>query len=235
MLYGDATSTYNVICSRLIMLGLSRSLLLLLGALKHFYGSDFVVVCIDDQSSDGVLEFWASEVVTSELEPAAFASWESAANAASGEGDKALIYCELDQPLNLLMQAFGLKSNSVWLIPNTEEVSPDLRLDSNWVTFTAAEDDDLSNNVTLVEWYRLKGGKPMSSNLGTWSELSGLESDGGDTWERRSNLRGAALVNTVLPWEPFTILPVEEEEEIDGFMPDVGVIVILVGTRNILE
>lgn len=42
------------------------------------------------------------------------------------------------------------------------------------------------------------------------------------TWERRSDLDGATLVNTVLPWSPVII--VGEEMALSGLMPDVLIV-----------
>ncbi len=80
--------------------------------------------------------------------------------------------------------------------------------------------------VTLHESYRVKGGPATVARFGTWTEEAGLSVPDPDTWgRRRADLRGATLVDTVLPWEPFTFVISEEEEgggmRVDGLMPEI--------------
>ncbi len=95
------------------------------------------------------------------------------------------------------------QSNFHWLLP----LSPDLedrieglplRLDSNFFTYDSYDSE--LGVADLREWYKARGGPPMSNTLGRWSEEEGGFLDPVPfVWDRRKNLGGAALkVGTVV-------------------------------------
>ena len=61
------------------------------------------------------------------------------------------------------------------------------------------------------------GGNVKSQTIGTWAPNIGLQLHETNMYERRSNLTGVTLVNSVLPWVTITIV-----EEIGGELRQSG-------------
>ncbi len=206
--------------------GLTSSLLFVQLASFHFE-VDTVVVCppAPDAHLDRALHFWVEQ---SSLQ---FLRLELVHGDQGGslpqrteeeEEENVLVFCEDPTTVNQLVHIFGVRQNTVWLVPEAAGVDPppNLRLDSNWVTFREEErGQEESSVVVLTELYRVKRGrKVLSSHLGTWTESGGLQVPEEDKWKRRADLEGAPIVNTVKNWTPFTVL---RDGEIAGLMPEV--------------
>ncbi len=118
-----------------------------------------------------------------------------------------LLFCQEEAELR---DTFGFGASVVWLHPEVEEEDEEeaapreLRLDSNWITFKEGE----GNRVQLREHFRVKGGRSMGAVLGSWTHQSGglVVRRSPEVWERRSDLGGAVLTNTVLSWFPLSDL-----------------------------
>ena len=76
-----------------------------------------------------------------------------------------------------------------------------LRLDSNLFGYSVN-----GTNVTLDEYYAIKGGPIIIENVGVWTMERGLEIPVLYMWSRRTDLRGMTLTNAVLEWNPFNFL-----------------------------
>ncbi len=136
------------------------------------------------------------------------------------EDEKLLVaVTEENSCTDLLQLKLGFRSNVNWLTNQlnvTTEVPKQLRLDSNWYSV-----QDLDNGVlTVQEHYRVKQGPVITNTLGSWTNESGLDIKVPGKWERRSDLMGAILINTVLTYVPFSIVS-EDFQDFDGFTADI--------------
>ena len=61
------------------------------------------------------------------------------------------------------------------------------------------------------------GGNVKSQTIGAWAPKTGLKLHEKNMYERRSNLTGVTLVNSVLPWVTITIV-----EDIGGELRQSG-------------
>ncbi len=91
----------------------------------------------------------------------------------------------------------------VWLFSD-HELSPDLplRLDSN--VYTLSE-----GGQHMLEWYRIKAGPYIKQVFATMEDASDGEvvvSEVDHVWERRLNLMGTPIINTILEWNPFMVI-----------------------------
>ena len=84
-----------------------------------------------------------------------------------------------------------------------------LRLDSGLFLY----ERKINASVVLHEAYAIKGGPPRSQVIGSWSIQDGLMVTQGNMFERRKNLSGVTVINTVLPWVPISVI----EEDGSGF------------------
>ena len=77
----------------------------------------------------------------------------------------------------------------------------------------------------LFEEYSIKGKWSRQNEIGTWSEESGFEIGAqSNVWDRRGNLTGIVLYNSILRYWPVTLVVRNEQGDIvdsDGFLPQV--------------
>ena len=66
----------------------------------------------------------------------------------------------------------------------------------------------------------LKGGPLRSQVIGSWSIQDGLKVNQKNMFERRKDLSGVTVINTVLPWVPISVI---EEDDVNG-MSQSGII-----------
>ena len=125
-----------------------------------------------------------------------------------------------------LLPLLGLGSNVHWLLTGIDpltNIPKELRLDSNW--YTIHDMFGTHNSYRVKEQYRVKQGNVITSDLGSWTQEDGLIVVIPNKWERRSDLNGALLVNTVLNYDPLSILEKDrmvnkDRMDYDGFMAD---------------
>ncbi len=125
-----------------------------------------------------------------------------------------------------LLPLLGLGSNVHWLLTGIDpltNIPKELRLDSNW--YTIHDMFGTHNSYRVKEQYRVKQGNVITSDLGSWTQEDGLKVVIPNKWERRSDLNGALLVNTVLNYDPLSILEKDrmvnkDRMDYDGFMAD---------------
>ncbi len=72
-----------------------------------------------------------------------------------------------------------------------------LSLDSRVYLYT-----ELSNSISLEETYAIKNGPLVTNQVGVWTAKSGLQIDTPQIWERRGDLRGVALIDSLLEFKP---------------------------------
>ncbi len=78
-----------------------------------------------------------------------------------------------------------------------------MRLDSFFFSYSSLESD----SVKIYEFYTVKKGPLIKITYGTWHEnTSQLDVPQPFMWQRRSNLQGVELIDTVLEWKPFLVL-----------------------------
>ena len=80
----------------------------------------------------------------------------------------------------------------------------------------------LRHTVCIQTIFRLiltiPGGKPKTQVIGAWLRTLGLQMPQWNMFERRKNLTGVTIVNTILPWPPITIV----EEDNEGYIYHTG-------------
>ena len=72
------------------------------------------------------------------------------------------------------------------------------------------------SNLILLMF--ILGGRPKSQVIGNWAPQFGLRLSQWNMFERRKNLTGLTVINTVLPWPPVTII----EEDAVGSISQSG-------------
>ena len=119
-----------------------------------------------------------------------------------------MVHC----PVSDLVHRFNFSSVSreiVFLLENTDQEDLQgfntLRLDSKVFVYSMKN----QSFATIEELYQIKGGDLIVSPFGTWSEERGLAVPTANVWERRRDLMGVELVDTWMPFKPYTY---EDEE-----------------------
>ena len=89
-----------------------------------------------------------------------------------------------------------------------------LRLDSKVFGFSGPGN---MGDVEIIEYYQIKSGPLIARPLCTWTASNGNFSSDVNvkTWEMRGDLMGADLMETWLPWAPFTFFN-EDSGQVDG-------------------
>ena len=87
----------------------------------------------------------------------------------------------------ILQEAYAIKGNFI------EEAN-------SWV---------LALNATLIT-----GGHPRLITTGSWAKQSGLVVSHESMFERRKNLSGITIIDSVLPWPPITIVENDNQGEL---------------------
>lgn len=94
-----------------------------------------------------------------------------------------------------------------------------LRLDSNVYLYSAAGEG--GGGGVLREVFRVRGGPAVFQRLGTFGAAgAGLAVADTNVWQRRTDLGGVAVRNSVVMWRPITYLG-EDEAPTGGLMPEV--------------
>ncbi len=177
-------------------------------SLGRFFGIQVLLTCLDSASVS-----WdqVDPLVSSLPWPAAFpataAELPGLLPVSSGSGP-VLVACQSINFSDVRLARRHFESNIVWLIPSTpdnmlaaEELP--LSLNSNLLLYS---DGDLQEKaVDIVEVYSVKL-LSKRNNFGTWTPEKGLIVPQPSTWERRKNLTGITLINTVLEWNPMNML-----------------------------
>ncbi len=116
------------------------------------------------------------------------------------EKDSALLLCSdflTSQSTRLDQRHF--KSQWNWLVPRktfeeAELQNLPLRLDSNVIVYNLNIQEDKGN---LTEFYKVKKGRLLKTNIGAWSAKDGFTSKPTDKWIRR-NMHGVIVDNAVI-------------------------------------
>ncbi len=134
--------------------------------------AELVVVCLtpegeEEDASAGRLRDLASPLTrrgkyVEPLSPAEIPEWMS-----RDDGEAALLLCSPADVAGDLEEAY-FEHHWYWLAPSParEEAVIDsfpLRFDSNLLTFSF-----LGERIVLKEWYKVKGGSPLSAAFATW-------------------------------------------------------------------
>ncbi len=113
---------------------------------------------------------------------------------------------------------WAFQRNVAWLVEEeqgrtrTDDDAPwsrQLRLDSRFFTYCVQREEEEGAVIRMSEIFRVKRGPLMRQEVGRWaaSRNNGkIDITESSLWERRTDLGGAELVETVLAWEPFMIL-----------------------------
>ncbi len=202
------------------MRGVHHFSLALLHQVAEIYNARSILVCVGDDSDYDLTHLPLSNFLWNfQPEDRMLVALESA----SADQDVTLVACSLSSEGGLLkgwiptQRAGAFGKDTVWFTADSDVVDAlPLSLTSNVVTFNKESEDTLA----LHERYRVKG-RPRSTFLGRWNVGGGggLAVARPAMWERRSNLSGVTLRNTLLEWN--TLTNVVEGEDPSGFMADV--------------
>ena len=112
-------------------------------------------------------------------------------------------------------------SRFVWLVEENQEIEGvssklPLTLESNLLAFAV---DDMSANISISELYSIKSSTKRKTYFGYWNLQEGLVVPEPVIWERRSDLSGVTLINTVLEWQP--LITLGSNNDTSGFFPDI--------------
>ncbi len=190
----------------------------LVKVVSAFFGIDSIIICPGQNITDNDLNVWSA--LANEVDIGFHVYPEGTLlNPETFHEDMVLTYLDDEGCFNGIVDAVGLMSNAVWLVPDylNVSVSDYLRLDSNWITFSQGFPND---TMELFEHYGISHEKIFDQKIGTFSETSGLDITDGEIWSRRNNLEGINLINTVNPYSPVATF-VDEHHVLDGFMPEV--------------
>ena len=85
------------------------------------------------------------------------------------------------------------RSNYPTFMPLEYSTFISLRLDSNIIFY-----EQQGPEYKLVDMFSVKGGPPITSELGTWDKIRGIKlMQKADRWDRRTDLNGAEIVNSL--------------------------------------
>ena len=116
------------------------------------------------------------------------------------EKDSALLLCsDFLTSQSTRLDARYFRSQWNWLVPRktfeeAELQNLPLRLDSNVIVYDLNSQEDKGN---LTEFYKVKKGRPLKTNIGTWSAKDGFTRKPTDKWIRR-NMDGVIVDNAVI-------------------------------------
>ena len=77
-------------------------------------------------------------------------------------------------------------------------------------------------SISIFEEYTIKGTWTKRNEIGSWSNSTGIKIHTSNIWERRGNLTGITLYNTILRYWPVTLVVRNDQGEIvgsDGYLP----------------
>ena len=88
------------------------------------------------------------------------------------------------------------RSNSPVFMPREYVEIIELRLDSNVIFYE--RDADTNNKFNLFDIFRVKGGPPITLDIGKWDIENGIRmQESIFRWDRRTDLKGAQFINAV--------------------------------------
>ena len=112
----------------------------------------------------------------------------------------------------------NLLSSLSWMIPLQGTIIPRIRLglDSHIFLYNASQD----GIIRVTEVYDIKGGPHRTLTVGEWTRNSSFSVPEPNIYDRRKDLSGVTLINSVLPWEPVMIFEAGQNgiQKLDGFM-----------------
>ena len=201
----------------------------LIANLGAFFGVKIVLLCLSGDLDQGnFLDEKSEEVFFSSSSQLLLVEQEEvfAAIGRVSEHGVTLVVCSR---VNFTSQDVGgeiFGPDIIWLVSeesvNMEELSKlMLNLDSNLLVQSVLCPVCGSQTVVLHETYSIR---TLNSNVvkrnyfGQWESKNGLLIDQPNVWERRANMSGSTLVNSVLSWPPFFTI---EDNEVSGLMQDV--------------
>ena len=122
---------------------------------------------------------------------------------------------------------WAFRKNVIWMVAEEEDGGGGgggpwqdaLRLDSRFYTYAVSKSSGSAADVVLHELFRVKGGPVVRQALGRWNADADAEVPRWFAeeamWERRSDLGGIQLVDTVLSWQPYMIVHPANVSEVE--------------------
>ncbi len=192
-----------------------------LRAFLHLANVQRTTICLGEGGGDDASAAWSMAVAASELRDHKFGFLSSVEDVVSldnrpSEEETLLILCR-DFQWGKRYPKWAFQNNVVWLVQQEEEDlhlasgvegeigwEEHLRLDSRFFTYSYSKKN---GSIHLKERYRVKRGAIVTKDFGHWEpDTRSLNVTEPSLWERRTDLGGVELVDTVLEWKPFVIL-----------------------------
>ncbi len=191
----------------------------LVKSLGHFFGIHVLLACLD---LDGGVPWLQGDHLSVNF-PWQMTHLPPEVISSSGSyllhGGKVLVACQDVNFSTLQLNKGELGADVVWLAPSTPDTMSaaeqlPLNLNSNLLLYT----DGGHQNVSISEAYAVKS-HFRTKSFGTWSRNGGLAVPEPAKWERRKDLTGIVLVDSMLEWVPMNFW--ESDERASGFFPDI--------------
>ncbi len=195
--------------------------LALVGALAAFFRVDTVALCFFSGDGDGRYPSWISN--SSALDPfftVQVSDHQILKEKLLVQESRLLMACDDPIFLDLSSELFG--PNIVWLLPESEIINSDLlplTLRSTLLTFSTTNKSD---EVKITETFAIntvKSSVVKNIFFGTWDLQSGLDVPQPLLWERRSDLTGVTLVDSVNFVDKISFY-MSDNETLTGMMPE---------------
>ncbi len=188
----------------------------LLAAVSSFLWVKLVTICLEEPLTDS---FVLQEALSQDFYTA-FVKVENTSSPFPKTGKNEQIFVCPFSMIPKEHKSFLPESHWLTEFPGMELIARlPLRLDSNLITLSGSGD-----NVSLTEWFRIKDGETQHVPLGTWSPQTGLVVPHPVKWQRRGDLRGAELIDSVLLgyWPPICIVRLRQDSSVEtrGFLPE---------------
>ena len=196
-----------------------------LNDLSSFFGIQNVLFCLALDSDEQMARGWSAAADMLKVH-SYFGITSADRNNSIGtsqlkETERLLVFSGSDDSTcqESFVPVLGLHSNIVWLsIQKSLSVHfpGNLRLDSHWYTVQVPK----GQSYIILEHYRIKQGPVITARLGKWTKTGGLDIPVPSVWERRSDLKGTVLTNTILPYPPLSIV-MDSGNVQDGFLAQI--------------
>ena len=104
----------------------------------------------------------------------------------------------------------------------------ELKLDSNIVFYEV----DKTGTYKLLDKYAVKGGPPITTELGTWDVSLGMKLHNyKNRWDRRTDLKGAEIINSLNTYGPWSILLKDSDGNVVGSMGELQELIFCITER----
>ena len=180
-----------------------------------FWQIKFAIVCINDLKGDyehsGLNSLAIPFLVTTASEKTLSKILSDTSN------ENTLILCESLSQIDVKDDSV-FSENKIWFLSKSN-YSAIGTLPINLKSSVFLIDPSFANKTRIFEIFRVKMGKPILQEIGSWTTLRGLEIWKKNKWDRRTDFQGQILINTILHYPPLAVI--KENENPVGIFQDI--------------